>query len=113
MLPRRKLAPQAHPSPIPGLAQRLRDLTQIRLPSWSVCTNRGAKAPKTTFSNTEDKMQRRIPFPYFVLLSFALVVPAYAAAPPQAVQGRKTLYQRLGGYDALAAVSDDFLGRQI
>jgi hemoglobin len=56
-------------------------------------------------------MKRLIPFLYFVLLSFAPVVPVYAAAPPQAAQGQKSLYQRLGGYDALAAVSDDFLGR--
>jgi hemoglobin len=26
-------------------------------------------------------------------------------------EGEKTLYQRLGGYDALAAVTDDFIGR--
>jgi hemoglobin len=56
-------------------------------------------------------MKRLIPFLYFVLMSFASVVPVYAADPPQAAQGQKTLYQRLGGYDALAAVSDDFLGR--
>jgi hemoglobin len=56
-------------------------------------------------------MKRLIPFLYFVLLSFVPVVPLYAAAPPQAAQGQKSLYQRLGGYDALAAVSDDFLGR--
>jgi hemoglobin len=33
-----------------------------------------------------------------------------AAAKSSAPAGR-TLYQRLGGYDALAAVTDDFLGR--
>lgn len=46
------------------------------------------------------------------LMSFAYVVPAVWAAeipaPPQ--QSQASLYQRLGGYDALAAVSDDFLG---
>jgi hemoglobin len=56
-------------------------------------------------------MKRLIPFLYFVLLSFAPVVPVYAAAPPKAAPGQKSLYERLGGYDALAAVSDDFLGR--
>jgi hemoglobin len=56
-------------------------------------------------------MKRLIPFLYFVLMSFVPVVPAYAADPAQTAQGQKTLYQRLGGYDALAAVSDDFLGR--
>ena len=39
-----------------------------------------------------------------VCLTFAL--SALAADAPQ-----KSLYQRLGGYDALAAVTDDFIGR--
>jgi hemoglobin len=56
-------------------------------------------------------MKRLIPFLYFVLLSFAPMAPVYAAAPRQAAPAPKSLYQRLGGYDALAAVSDDFLGR--
>jgi hemoglobin len=47
-----------------------------------------------------------------VLMSFAYVVPAvWAAEPPASPQPQQaSLYQRLGGYDALAAVSDDFLG---
>lgn len=45
------------------------------------------------------------------LMSFAYVVPAaWAAEPPAAPQQQASLYQRLGGYDALAAVSDEFLG---
>jgi len=48
---------------------------------------------------------------YFVLLSFAAVAPFAATAPPAAAQQQKTLYQRLGGYDAIAAVTDDFVGR--
>ena len=51
-------------------------------------------------------------------VAFALVVGAQARAQettsapaaPQA-QAEKSLYQRLGGYDALAAVSDDFIQR--
>jgi len=48
-----------------------------------------------------------------MLMSFAFVVPAaFAGEPPApAPQQSATLYQRLGGYDALAAVTDDFLGR--
>ena len=48
-----------------------------------------------------------------VLLCVLVAQPAIfaqgknAAAPSQ----NATLYQRLGGYDALAAVSDDFIGR--
>lgn len=37
-------------------------------------------------------------------LALALATPAYAQQSP-------TLYKRLGGYDALAAVTDDFLAR--
>ena len=38
--------------------------------------------------------------------AFALTVSARAQTPSAAM-----LYQRLGGYDAIAAVTDDFLGR--
>lgn len=41
-----------------------------------------------------------------VLLVLGSFSPAWAQAAPQ-----KSLYQRLGGYDALAAVTDDFIGR--
>ncbi len=44
------------------------------------------------------------------LLGLSLAAPVYAA-PPQATSTQPTLYKRLGGYDALAAVTDDFLGR--
>ena len=48
-----------------------------------------------------------------MLMSFAFIVPAaFAGEPPApAPQQSATLYQRLGGYDALAAVTDDFLGQ--
>jgi hemoglobin len=39
-------------------------------------------------------------------LLLALAIPAVADSHQE-----KTLYQRLGGYDALAAVTDDFIGR--
>jgi hemoglobin len=38
------------------------------------------------------------------LLALAISMPVHAQQAP-------TLYKRLGGYDALAAVTDDFLGR--
>jgi hemoglobin len=44
-----------------------------------------------------------------LLMSFAYVVPAAWAAPSPAPQQAASLYQRLGGYDALAAVTDDFI----
>ena len=56
-------------------------------------------------------MKRLTPFLYFTLAAFAAAAP-FCAAPPQAfAQQQHTLYQRLGGYEALAAVTDDFLGR--
>lgn len=48
-----------------------------------------------------------------LMLSFALV-PALARPVPTIqpqTASQDSLYKRLGGYDALAAVSDDFLGR--
>lgn len=56
-------------------------------------------------------MKKLTPFLMIALVSFAAVAPAYAEAPQAAEQTQKSLYQRLGGYDALAAVSDDFLTR--
>jgi hemoglobin len=56
-------------------------------------------------------MKRLTPFLYFTLAPFAAIAP-FNSAPPQAfAQQQNTLYQRLGGYDAIAAVTDDFVGR--
>lgn len=41
--------------------------------------------------------------------TFAALLLGFASAP--ALANGETLYQRLGGYDAIAAVTDDFLGR--
>jgi hemoglobin len=43
------------------------------------------------------------------LLAIALLVAAMGSAHPVSAQGKDTLYKRLGGYDALAAVTDDFI----
>lgn len=43
--------------------------------------------------------------------TLATCIVAFAVAAPAAAQQAPTLYKRLGGYDAVAAVSDDFLGR--
>jgi len=48
---------------------------------------------------------------YCALMSFAAAAPFCAVAPPAVAQQQKTLSQRLGGYDAIAAVTDDFVGR--
>jgi len=40
-----------------------------------------------------------------------LAAPLPTPAAPQAAAAQDSLYKRLGGYDALAAVTDDFLGR--
>ncbi len=56
-------------------------------------------------------MKRLTPFLYCTLTAFAAVAPFYFAPPQAIAQQQKSLYQRLGGYDALAAVTDDFLQR--
>ena len=57
-------------------------------------------------------MKKFSPFLYLCLISFAAVAPAYAAVPQAtAAPAEKSLYQRLGGYDALAAVADEFLAK--
>ncbi len=56
---------------------------------------------------------KRIPFPFRLLpipvLCLTLFAPTHVLA--QTPGYGKTLYQRLGGYDAIAAVVDDFIGR--
>ena len=42
-----------------------------------------------------------------------LLVTTTAAAPPAFSQSKDSLYKRLGGYDAIAAVTDDMLGRLV
>src|SRR5215469_956474 len=50
----------------------------------------------------------------FVIACVLLVQPAmFAQGGPASSQAQSTLYQRLGGYNALAAVTDDFIGRLI
>ena len=50
---------------------------------------------------------------HLLSLSIALAVLLSCVGPPQSVsaQSGDSLYKRLGGYDALAAVTDDFIGR--
>jgi hemoglobin len=45
------------------------------------------------------------------LISFALVVAFGALTAPAMAQTKDSLYKRLGGYDAIAAVTDDFITR--
>ena len=48
----------------------------------------------------------------YTMMAFAWLAPAYAAAEPvSATTPGPSLYQRLGGNDALAAVTDDFVAR--
>lgn len=50
-------------------------------------------------------------FLYFTLAALAAVAPFYTAPPQALAQQPSSLYHRLGGYDAIAAVTDDFVGR--
>lgn len=49
-------------------------------------------------------MKKLVVLSFLVLFSFSLFAGGHMEKP-------KTLYQRLGGYDAIAAVTDDFIGR--
>jgi hemoglobin len=63
-------------------------------------------------------MARR-PLPLIVALVIPLLAacqgkaPSGAPAPAPAAPASGSLYHRIGGYDALAAVVDDFLGRML
>ncbi|HZQ90693.1 MAG TPA: group 1 truncated hemoglobin [Terriglobales bacterium] len=54
---------------------------------------------------------RKISLLLCLTLVAGLVSLPASAAVPQAEKAKKSLYQRLGGYDAIAAVTDDFIGR--
>lgn len=47
-----------------------------------------------------------------LLITFTLIAPLTAAQPAARAQ-EKSLYERLGGYNAIAAVVDDFVGRLV
>ena len=51
----------------------------------------------------------------FSFLGLLLLLPLVTSPTPAIAQGKmeKSLYQRLGGYDAIAAVTDDFIGRLV
>ncbi|MGH9509150.1 MAG: group I truncated hemoglobin [Terriglobales bacterium] len=63
--------------------------------------------PRNQETRKETLMDRKHVSLCIGLLLWATSLTAWAA--PQA--GTESLYKRLGGYDALAAVTDDFLGR--
>ena len=62
---------------------------------------------------------KKIVLGFCLMLTFAVAAAAQApanaslAAANPAPQEKKTLYARLGGYDAIAAVVDDFVGRLV
>ena len=59
-------------------------------------------------------MQRKSSLQILAALCLSVLITSSLAVPSLA-QGKseKTLYQRLGGYDAVAAVVDDFIGRLV
>ena len=46
-----------------------------------------------------------------LLLAFGVLLSGLASSSSVAAQNGDSLYKRLGGYEALAAVTDDFIGR--
>jgi len=55
-------------------------------------------------------MRSKIQVVLFLAVLGSTFVPTIFAAPQAAAQSA-SLYKRLGGYDAIAAVTDDFIGR--
>jgi hemoglobin len=55
------------------------------------------------------RTRARLALAALVLCAFA--APLAASAQQSPAPASPTLYQRLGGYDAIAAVTDDFIGR--
>lgn len=49
----------------------------------------------------------------FATFSLALVIACGSLAATARMQMQKSLYERLGGYNAIAAVVDDFVGRLV
>ena len=49
--------------------------------------------------------------PASVMTGFAVPMPPHSSAAAPQAAAQESLYKRLGGYDALAAVTDDFIGR--
>ena len=49
--------------------------------------------------------------PASVIGGFAVPIPSNSSATAPQAAAQDSLYKRLGGYDALAAVTDDFIGR--
>jgi hemoglobin len=56
-------------------------------------------------------MRKNFVFAAVALLLVSLPALSQTAAAAKAAPAGPTLYKRLGGYDAIAAVSDDFIGR--
>src|SRR5262250_3277052 len=48
-----------------------------------------------------------------LVMVLSLLIPLCAATPSFGQGKEKSLYERLGGYDAIAAVVDDFVGRLV
>jgi hemoglobin len=48
-----------------------------------------------------------------VLATICLSATTLLCAPPPQADQQQSLYKRLGGFDALAAVTDDFIGRMV
>jgi hypothetical protein len=63
------------------------------------------------FTHGEKVMKQLLATLLVVSVVLVGAAPFAVAAPPQQMGGEKSLYTRLGGYDALVAVTQDFIGR--
>lgn len=63
--------------------------------------------------NTNHSTFKRVVLSLSLLATLTACVLLPATTTPVTAQGEKSLYQRVGGYDALALVVDDFIGRLV
>jgi hemoglobin len=67
--------------------------------------------PSACNSTREEMMKQLLAALLVISVMMIGVAPFALAAPPQQTGGEKSLYTRLGGYDALVAVTQDFITR--
>lgn len=63
--------------------------------------------------NTNHSTFKRVVLSLGLLATLTACMLLPATTTPVTAQGEKSLYQRVGGYDALALVVDDFIGRLV
>src|SRR5262249_30505229 len=100
-------------------SQSLCDVNGLRrIRAWAPCVSlcqpgrpQGVRHRPAARSTNERKGMAMGKFAIALIVALLIQPGSGATAPPQLADPGPTLYQRLGGYDAIAAVTDDFLDR--